>query len=83
MPLPIHHVLKGCWGVGEAKEHNRRFKEATVGDKSRLPFVAFFDTDVFITPANVEFGEIFSAFQFVHKIRNQRERVAITDGYVV
>jgi hypothetical protein len=53
----IHHGLKGGRGVGEAKEHNSRFKESLARLEGGFPFVTFFDADVVIPPSYVKLGK--------------------------
>ena len=60
-------ILKGSQGVCETKEHNRWFKESTVGDECCFPFISLLDADILIAPMYIQFSEIFCAFEFVHK----------------
>src|SRR5258708_40206751 len=53
----VHHHLKGCWGVGEPKEHDRWFKESLRSKECRFRFVTWFDAYVVVSPSNVEFHE--------------------------
>jgi len=53
----IYHGLKGRWGVGQTKEHDSGFEESIACFEGGLPFVTFFDTDVVISPADVELGK--------------------------
>ena len=51
----IHHYLNGRRGVCETEEHDRRLKEAVTSLERSLPLVAFLDSDIVISPADVEF----------------------------
>ena len=53
----IHYHLEGCGGVGESKEHHSWFEQSFQGEKRCFPFVPWFDSDVIVSPANVDFGE--------------------------
>ena len=53
----IHHCLKGSWGVGQAKEHDCWFKESFTGLEGGFVLVAFFDTNIVVSPVDVELGE--------------------------
>jgi len=53
----VHHHLEGSGRVSQSEEHNRWFEEPFGSKECRLPFVAFFDTDVVVSPSYVEFGE--------------------------
>ena len=53
----VHECLKGWWSVTEAKEHDHGFEETERGDKCCFPLILFSDTDVVITPSDIELGE--------------------------
>ncbi|KDQ07879.1 hypothetical protein BOTBODRAFT_97447, partial [Botryobasidium botryosum FD-172 SS1] len=41
----VHEVLKGCWGVTQAEQHDQVFEAAIARSECRLPFVARSDPD--------------------------------------
>ena len=47
----VHKLLKGGWGVHEAKEHYSWFKKPFVSDKSSFPLVAILNVNVVIAPS--------------------------------
>jgi hypothetical protein len=51
----VHHCLKGCRGIGEAKEHDCWFKESFTCFKGGLPFISLFDSDIVVAPTYIEF----------------------------
>ena len=53
----VHHSLEGGWGVGEPEEHDTRLEEAFIRNEGRLPFVALLDTNIIVSPSDVEFRE--------------------------
>ena len=53
----VHESLEGRWSITEAKEHHGQFIEAKRGDECCLPLVVFLDTDVVVTPMDIELGE--------------------------
>ena len=53
----VHHSLECSWGVSESKEHHRWFEHTVWGFEHSFPFVALLDTDVVISPSDVEFRE--------------------------
>ena len=55
----IHHCLEGGQTVGEAKEHDEGFEEAPIHSEGGFPLVALFDSYVVVTPAYVQFREVF------------------------
>ena len=48
----VRHGLKHCWAVCEAKEHDKRLEQSSVGFESRLPLVSFY-SDIVVAPVNV------------------------------
>jgi hypothetical protein len=53
----IHEALEGGGVVAHAKEHNSWFKESLTHFKGSLPLVFFSDSNIIVSPANVEFAE--------------------------
>lgn len=62
----IHELLKGCWGVGLAKEHDHWFKESFVGDECSLPLISLPDSNIVVFPSYIELGEDASILEFVN-----------------
>jgi hypothetical protein len=69
----VHKRLKGGGGIAEAEGHDKGFKEAKGAFEGGFPFIAMFNTDVVITPADVEFGKIAGALKFIDEVRNKRK----------
>ena len=63
----IHHSLKRGGGVGKTEEHDSGFKQPAVGLEGGFPFIAFFDANIIIALAEVQFGEDFSSFEFINQ----------------
>ena len=55
----IHKLLECCWRVAKSEEHDRQFEKTSVSDKSCLPLMSVFDTDVVVSPSYVKLGEKF------------------------
>jgi hypothetical protein len=53
----IHHCLEGGWRVMQAKEHYCRLKQSFTSFECSFPLVTFFESDVVISPMNIELGE--------------------------
>ena len=73
----IHELLECSRGIKKAKEHDGRFKESFVYDKSHLPLVAIFDADIVVPSVNIKFGKMTSVFQLVNKVGDERRGVFI------
>ena len=58
----IYEPLEHSGGVAETKEHDRWFEESLVGDEGCLPLVTILDTDIIVSPSNIEFGKVASIF---------------------
>ena len=67
----VHKGLKGGWGVAEAESHDEGFKETKGAFEGGFPFVALADTDVIVTPADVELDKIAGALEFVNEVGNE------------
>ena len=65
----VHVGLEGGQGVAESKKHNGWFIESKRGGEGRLPTVFQLDEDIVIAPSDVELGEDFAVFEFVHQLR--------------
>ena len=79
----VHESLEHSGGVAETEEHDSGLKEPLVGDESHLPLVAVFDVDIVVPPTNVEFSEVASVFQLVHKVGDKRKGVGVMGGVFV
>ena len=79
----IHELLEHSRAVAKTEEYDSRFKKSLVGDEGCLPLVAIFDVDVVISLVNVEFGEVVSIFQLVHKVEDEGKGVCIMGGAFV
>ena len=54
----VHHRLEGSWAVGEAKEHNQGFEEASIRPEGSFPLVSLFDPYIVISPSYVQLCEV-------------------------
>ena len=45
--------------------------------------MSILDADVVVPPSNIKLGEMFHIFEFVDKVRDERERVGISDGVFI
>src|SRR5258705_7588803 len=79
----VHHGLKSSRGVAKAEEHNQRFKHPTIGLKSGLPFIAFLNSDVVVSPSDVELTKDLCILQLIRYVRNEGKGVLVFDGEVV
>jgi len=53
----IHHCLESREGVGQSKEHYCWFKKPFTSLEGGLVLIAFFNTNIVVSPMNVEFRE--------------------------
>ena len=79
----IHEVLESGGGIGEAKEHYSGLKESLMGDKGSFPLMSIFDSDIIVSPSDVELGEDFRPLEFIDKVGNEGKGVCITDSVFV
>ena len=75
----IHHCLEGSQAVGEAKEHDQGFKEASIRLEGHLPLVSLFDPYIVISPSYVQLCEVlgFGVQDPVDDIRDKGEWIGI------
>jgi hypothetical protein len=79
----VHKGLKGGRGVAETKGHDEQFKEAKGAFKGGFPFIAGFDTNVIVAPADIKFGEVVHALEFINEVRDEWEWGGIFNSDVV
>src|SRR5712675_1706828 len=79
----VHHHLKGGWGVGQSKEHDRWFEQPFVSDEGCFPLVSLSDTNIIVSPSYVELSKQGSSAGLIYELGNQREWVRISNGPLV
>ena len=79
----IHEALKSGGGIGETKEHHSGFKESLMDDEGRFPLMPVFDSDIIVSPSDVEPGEDFCPLEFIDEVGNEGERVCVMDSVFV
>jgi hypothetical protein len=79
----IHESLKSCGGVGKSEEHYRGLEETFVGNKGGLPLVSVFDSDIVISPLDIELSERLGISEFVDEVGNEREGIGIVNSVFV
>ena len=79
----IHEALESGGGIGETEEHHRKFKESFIGDKGSFPLMSIFDSDIIVSPLDVELGEDFRPLEFIDEVRNEGKRVCVTDSVFI
>ena len=78
-----HESLKGGGGIGHAEEHDSGFVKSSVGDEGSFPLVAFFYSDIVISPSHIKLGEDLGVFKFVDEIGDQGEGICISNSMAV
>ena len=54
-----------------------------MGDKGSFPLMSIFNSDIIISPLDVEFGEHLSTLEFVDKVQDEGKGVCVTNGVFV
>jgi hypothetical protein len=62
----IHHNLECGQTIGETKVHHKWLKEALVCVEGGLPLIALADTDIIVSLAHIEIGEIVCTFEVMY-----------------
>jgi hypothetical protein len=68
----VHQRLERGGRVGKPKEHDAWFKKTLVSDEGCLPFIAFFDPNIMVTPTNIKLDEDFSIPKLVDYIQQKQ-----------
>ena len=76
----VHHGLESSRTISHSEEHYKRFKQTTVGVKSRLPFISRLDAYIIEAPTDVEFCEVLGSVELRDELGDERERVLVLDG---
>ena len=79
----IHEALESGRGIGETKEHHSGLKESFMSNEGSFPLMSIFDSDIVVSPSDVELGEDFHPLEFINKVGNERKRVCITDSVFI
>ena len=81
----VHHHLEGSWAVGEAKEHDQGFEEASIRPEGGLPLVSLFDPYIVISPSYVQLCEVlgFGVRDLVDDIWDEGEWIGIFHHHCV
>ena len=58
----IHHLLECGRQVTEAEIHNKRFEGPFVRGKCSLPFIAFVNSHIVVSPSKIHLREEFTTF---------------------
>ena len=73
----VHHGLEGGRGVAKSEEHDSWLKGSAMTYKCSLPFISFLDTDVVVTPPEIDLREVLRSLEFVDELGDERERVVV------
>ena len=73
----VHEILECGWRIRKTEKHYGRFKESEVCAECGFPFVAFFDTNIIISPSYVHFREYFGVLNVIDEIADERKWIAI------
>src|SRR5258707_4747159 len=67
----VHHRLESGWTIGQTEKHHQGFEQSLIGNESGLPFIAFLNPHVVVTPSNIQLCEVFSPFEFVDQFGDE------------
>ena len=54
-----------------------------MGNEGGFPLMSVFDSDIIVSPSDIKLGEEFRPLEFIDEVRDERERVCITDGMFI
>jgi hypothetical protein len=73
----VHHHLKGGWRVGETEEHDCGFEKPLWSKEGSFPLITVFDTDIVVSPPDIELSEQRAATEVIDCLWNERGDIAI------
>src|SRR5712672_3260826 len=79
----VHKGLESRGCVTKTEGHDEWLEEAERALEGCFPFVTFADTDVIVTPADIELCEVMRSLELIDEFRNKRKRSGILDGNIV
>ncbi len=68
----IHHPLECGGQIGKSEEHDCGFEQSSIRMEGGLFFVTLSDSDIVVSPMNVELCEILGTTKLVDELRNER-----------
>ena len=54
-----------------------------MGNEDCLPLMPILDVDIVVSPLNIKLDEVFCILEFVDKVRDEEERIGISDGVLI
>ena len=78
-----YHVVECGGGIGHPKEHYERLEESSVCGEGAFPLMSVLDSDIVVSPSDVEFSEEFSSLKLINEVRDEGEGIGIADGMLV
>ena len=54
-----------------------------MGDEGCFPLISILDVDIVVLPSDVKLGEVFCILEFIDKVRDEGERIGISDGMFI
>jgi len=62
--------LESGWRVGETEEHYGRLEQSFWSEEGGFPFISFFDSNVVISPLNIDFCKECAASKLLNDLGN-------------
>jgi hypothetical protein len=73
----VHHHLECGREVGEAKKYHRGFEKSFWSEEGCLPFIPWFDSNIVVSPVDIELREEGAATKAVNSLWDQGRDIAI------
>src|SRR5277367_470544 len=75
--------LKRCRGVSQTKGHDKVFEVTIASTEGGFVFIAFCDPQLIVRICHIEARKVFSAFETIEELRDERESVTILDCDII
>jgi len=76
----VHERLKCRQRIALAEEHHCRFVEPIRSSESGLPLVSLLDSNIVVSPLDIEFREVTRVLKRINEIGNMGKRVSVLDS---
>lgn len=76
----VHKGLKSGRGIAKAEGYDQQFEKAKGAFEGGFPFITLANTDIVISPMDIEFRKIAGTLKFVNKFRNKGQWCSVLDS---
>ena len=79
----VHESLERGRGIGHPEEHYERLEKSSVCGEGTFPLMSVLDSDIVVSPPDIEFSEEFSSLELINEVGDEGEGIGIADSMLV